>query len=140
MNTSRRLFRIRPSVAAALIGASLLAACSGNADRQDMELQARGLYDNAKRIFSHSPVPNADITGTMIASMAVTASPSDPKVDEALKRLRIDEGTPAQRHPARIMHGKDVEVRIVGKDGNIYVHFIGASSGSCAGVEHAVCQ
>ncbi|MES2877480.1 MAG: hypothetical protein V4713_03590 [Pseudomonadota bacterium] len=110
-----------------------------DSQKEELAIQTLGLRKNAHLLFASVPVPNKDVTQIMIAAMAVNSAP-DQRFEKAMRELWVDDGFSKGESPKRLMIGKMVEVRILGKEGEFYVQFIGVSPKVCDGVTFAICS
>lgn len=104
-----------------------------------IELQTFGLRKAAAYLYAGIPVPDRDVTKEMIGSLAYRHV-ADQRLVEALSQIYVDDGFPREDVQAKLLRKQGGEVRIIGKDGEFYVHFLGASLRDCEGIKYAICS
>jgi len=103
-----------------------------------LAIETLALRKNAQKLFASLPIPNADVTKLMIAARVATLPP-DSRFVNAMDHLRVDDGFPKEM-PPKLLRNNKVEVRVIGRGGEFYVHFIGEPAKSCENVQYAVCE
>lgn len=105
-------------------------------EKEDLAIQTLGLRKNARLLYASVPVPNRDVTREMIATVAYHAP--DARFEYAMHQISVDDGFPKEK-PPRLVVGS-AEIKVIGKDDDFYVEFVGKPAWMCDGVAFAICS
>lgn len=107
----------------------------------EVEIQSFELRKSVKSLHSFFPdeaLPKGEIRASLLN--ALLAGITDNRAQSAKKMLYIDDDYPKEDVRIRLMSKRGYEIKVIYKDSEPYVHFIGLSKEACGDLKYAVCE
>lgn len=107
----------------------------------EVEIQSFELRKSVKSLHSFFPdeaLPKGEIRASLFN--ALLAGITDNRAQDAKRMLYIDDDYPKEDVKIRLMSKRGYEIKVIYKDSEPYVHFIGLAKEACGELKYAVCE
>lgn len=107
----------------------------------EVEIQSFELRKSVKSLHSFFPdeaIPKGEIRVSLFN--ALLAGITDNRAQDAKRMLYIDDDYPKEDVKIRLMSKRGYEIKVIYKDSEPYVHFIGLAKEACGELKYAVCE